>query len=788
MLNSIWMKRRSVILTWLFSYVAILFLPILIGVFVYRESNAALEDEIHRANDALLKQVREIMDNEFESVLRLNTEITWNTKVQDLMYANKLGRDDYPYSLYQVAMDFKLYKTFYPQITGFYVYYTPGDTGLMPGVVRSGKDVYEEVHNNPDFSYEDWMSMITSKKAPAFVPMAYRGVNGSTHQSIAHISYFTSDLDTKPEGAVVILVDGSKLLTALQNVQMFNGGEVLVLNNENQILLSSLETNQHPVLTNRVLSEDQGFFHETYNGQDSVFYYIASQKTNLKFVTIMPSAVVWQKAINVRWITYISIILSILGGSLLTFFFLKKNYNPIKQLIHTFTDESADRRHDGSNEFQFIQNMISHTVNEKEQVKVRLKQQNYLLRSNFMTRLLKGRLDNQIPIEDALPAFEMHFDSEQYAVLLLYLETNDQFFASIEGKSGNEKAKLLQFIVANVVEEIMNARHIGYMTEIDDMLACIINFRNTGQAGSLTELRQMASEAQKFLKNKFQIELTVSISNIHTSIVDLPIAYKESVDAMEYKLIMGRKEIISFHEIQNEALGEIPQGYYYPLQVEQQLINFLKIGEYDRAKETLDNIVDRNLKINQISLPLARCLMFDLVSTMLKALHEMGDTQEESSGGSLKEIEKLTACETMQDMHEQLTEMLKEVCSNNLAKRKSTLTQIRHQDLQTLTQNIVRFIEENYKDADMNISMIGLRFDMKSTYLSKLFREQTGEVLLDYMNKVRIVKAKELIESQNITMNEISSLVGFSDVNALIRIFKKYEGVTPGKYKEMYLK
>ncbi|MDU0201881.1 hypothetical protein RQP52_12315 [Paenibacillus sp. PFR10] len=50
MLNSIWMKRRSVILTWLFSYVAILFLPILIGVFVYRESNAALEDEIHRAS------------------------------------------------------------------------------------------------------------------------------------------------------------------------------------------------------------------------------------------------------------------------------------------------------------------------------------------------------------------------------------------------------------------------------------------------------------------------------------------------------------------------------------------------------------------------------------------------------------------------------------------------------------------------------------------------------------------------------------------------------------------
>ncbi|MBA2938742.1 AraC family transcriptional regulator [Paenibacillus sp. CGMCC 1.16610] len=788
MLNSIWMKRRSVILTWLFSYVAILLLPILIGVFVYRESNAALEDEIHRANDALLKQVREIMDNEFESVLRLNTEITWNTKIQDLMYTNKLKRDDYQYSLYQVAMDFKLYKTFYPQITDFYVYYSMGDTGLMPGLVRSGKDVYEQVHNSPNFSYQDWLSMLTSRKEPSFVPMVYRSLSGSMHQSIAHISYFASNTDTKPEGAVVILVDESKLLTALQNVQLFNGGEVLVLNKENQILLSSLETNQQPVLTNQFASDEQGFFHETYNGQDSVFYYISSKKTNLKFVTIMPSALVWQKANNVRWITYISIVLSILGGSLLTFFFLKKNYNPIRQLILTFKGESNEQLNDGSNEFQFIQHMISNTVNEKEQANIRLKQQNHLLRSNFMNRLLKGRVDNQIPIEDALPAFEMHFDSDEFAVLLFYVEANELFFSSISGKNDHEKAKLLQFIVSNVVEDIMNTKHIAYMTEIDDMLACMINFRDSGQAGRLAELRQMTEEAQQFLKMKFQIELTVSISNIHPSIVDLSIAYKESVDAMEYKLIMGRKEIISFHEIQNEALNEIPQGYYYPLQVEQQLINFLKIGEYDRAKETLDTIVDRNLKINQISLPLARCLMFDLVSTMVKALHEIGDTQEESSGGSLKEIEKLTACETMQDMHEQLTEMLKEVCSNNLAKRKSTLIQIRHHDLETLAQNIVSFIQENYHDADMNISLIGLRFDMKSTYLSKLFREQTGEGLLDYINKVRIVKAKELIENQNITLNEIASLVGFSDVNALIRIFKKYEGVTPGKYKEMYLK
>ncbi|MNP84600.1 HTH-type transcriptional activator RhaR [compost metagenome] len=68
--------------------------------------------------------------------------------------------------------------------------------------------------------------------------------------------------------------------------------------------------------------------------------------------------------------------------------------------------------------------------------------------------------------------------------------------------------------------------------------------------------------------------------------------------------------------------------------------------------------------------------------------------------------------------------------------------------------------------------------------MSKLFKEQTGETLPDYINKVRLEQAKVLLRDDKLSISDAAVRVGYLNSNALIRSFKKYEGVTPGKYKE----
>ena len=50
---------------------------------------------------------------------------------------------------------------------------------------------------------------------------------------------------------------------------------------------------------------------------------------------------------------------------------------------------------------------------------------------------------------------------------------------------------------------------------------------------------------------------------------------------------------------------------------------------------------------------------------------------------------------------------------------------------------------------------------------------------------VRINKAKELLKREELTIAQIGQAVGYSNANAFIRVFKNYEGITPGKYKSM---
>ena len=74
---------------------------------------------------------------------------------------------------------------------------------------------------------------------------------------------------------------------------------------------------------------------------------------------------------------------------------------------------------------------------------------------------------------------------------------------------------------------------------------------------------------------------------------------------------------------------------------------------------------------------------------------------------------------------------------------------------------------------------------MVPRYISKVFKDDTGEGLLDCINRIRIQEAKKIMQNKELVLEDIAGQVGFTNVNSFIRVFKKYEEMTPGKYREM---
>ena len=78
--------------------------------------------------------------------------------------------------------------------------------------------------------------------------------------------------------------------------------------------------------------------------------------------------------------------------------------------------------------------------------------------------------------------------------------------------------------------------------------------------------------------------------------------------------------------------------------------------------------------------------------------------------------------------------------------------------------------------------MLGLSY----TYLSSIFKEISGEGFVGYVNSYRVKYAQELLADRSRSIADIASITGFGSANTFIKVYKKYYGITPGKYRETF--
>ena len=99
-------------------------------------------------------------------------------------------------------------------------------------------------------------------------------------------------------------------------------------------------------------------------------------------------------------------------------------------------------------------------------------------------------------------------------------------------------------------------------------------------------------------------------------------------------------------------------------------------------------------------------------------------------------------------------------------------------------ETIVNYISENYCNSELNITTLCLHFNLGKTTLANTIKAQTGKTFTDYLTYLRIEHAKYLLENNNeLSLNAISTLVGYSNQHYFSKVFKDYSNVSPSIYK-----
>ena len=99
-----------------------------------------------------------------------------------------------------------------------------------------------------------------------------------------------------------------------------------------------------------------------------------------------------------------------------------------------------------------------------------------------------------------------------------------------------------------------------------------------------------------------------------------------------------------------------------------------------------------------------------------------------------------------------------------------------------LVEKLKRYLENHYQE-NISLKMLEDEFYFNASYISRIFKIKTGENYSDYLLKLRIARAKELLESSNYSIRQISEMVGFSSSKYFSKVFKDMEGRQPVSYR-----
>lgn len=97
--------------------------------------------------------------------------------------------------------------------------------------------------------------------------------------------------------------------------------------------------------------------------------------------------------------------------------------------------------------------------------------------------------------------------------------------------------------------------------------------------------------------------------------------------------------------------------------------------------------------------------------------------------------------------------------------------------------NVLKYVSESYADTDITLDKVAKAVSFSRSYVTRLFRENTGSSFCEYLTAYRLEKACMLLKNSSESVLDIALACGFSSVSYFIKVFKNAYGVTPLKYR-----
>lgn len=516
----------------------------------------------------------------------------------------------------------------------------------------------------------------------------------------------------------------------------------------------------------------------TFAGSDGSFiqdgYYISYQKSkNLGVIyvgAVAQNTLISQKRSQMLWVTLLLIASLTMGAAFIIVYSMHK-LNPMNQLRSTvmadgnspslFLDPYAETK---SILLETADEQITY-LNESRQPHIERQQHNFIA-------LLYAKKDHLEQLSETARELNISYEDKQSCFIKLKCIDISNCFQKI-GNQNETDCTPIQFC-ATLISEMLSEKYDLVSIPYGNEAYFIFSVDTQNLELQLKDIKHELQQTQRLLQESYELDTLIAFSNFHSGVKGLLSGFKEANLIMEYMEFSANTNFAEYGvvSVMNKHRGFSDEI----IKDETKMLNAIKSGEFDRAKKLFDQVLISLFPNMQYKSKSAKFHVYALAGKMLEAFDTVNRMTADNWLEKVDGNDQLMNFNTLGEFRENMYKLFDSM--------KESTQKLESENKNSLVTNIMEIIASNYMNPDLNVSMIAGLLDKNLDYVSRTFKKSTGLGILECIQDHRIGKAKSFLEENpNLTIQQVSSMVGYVNCESFIRIFKQKQGVTPGRYK-----
>ena len=774
---------KAILHQYFFTYFIVLFIPLLLCCNYYVRMLSVISEDDIRARKTELLHSAELVDDFIEELTYLADMLVGLPDVNIFRFKENVL--EYPNTHEVISLRDKLFNPtqINQSIFAFFLFFDRSQVVINDQIAYDYEDFYDlYLRRDADGSYGAWETYLSDemeKGVNAMEPYWYKGEGGlellaysrplpnngySASSGVVRIFFKRSVLEdlmsAAGEAKLQYILDSFGNVIYYTHADIFEEEKLTI-----EDFIQKVENTRK-----KEIEEDKGQEHEVIAGmwegpvKLAGRNYVAlrySAPSGYSYCTLLPETQLnARKMANMLTLT-IFILLAAAVGLFLCWHMSVRSATPLNQLMKQ-ASRLTERDQEHNSVFVKLSDIFQYLAGVNSDLVEMMEEQKPYIRNAFVNRLLFGNpLSRE---EEDLLANRMDFDRNGmvFCVLIFRIITLD----SVEEKSVDLLSTCLLSLMEMIKKEFPGSL---YAATGEDQVSLIMRVphKNRDSIESLVEEKLLRIREE--LPANIAERIFVYGGNVVEEMEDVYESYHNAAFAFMNEKERTESQVIWFRKNNKKMVAVFP---YFELSVK--LTRLVTSGDEQGLHDALKEIMTQYILESNLPAWLQQILLNELQAILFHILVRL-ELEEQEYQKYFSELEK----EHRIPLIEQITSTLglyRSLCA--LVNEKKT------KEAGKMMPAILAFLDANYGDPDLSLTMVADTFRISVPYLSSLFKASAGVNFSNYVEDVRIEKAKGFLKNTSMSVGEIAVATGYSSTNSFSRAFRMVTGDSASEYRK----